>query len=108
MSTLSSHNRDSEVPVPKLLGDVLSSDVQRRGVELAFVARYTKASVKASRVTLRTAMEYLAREGVKDEMQAKVTTDLALMQSPAFAKLARGLEQELPADAGFGKFRGER
>lgn len=53
-------------------------------------------------------MDYLAHEGVKDELQAQVTTDLALMRSPAFAKIARALEKELPADAGFGAFRGKR
>lgn len=50
---------------------------------------------EATRWSLKTA---------SDEMQAKVTTDLALMQSPAFVKLARELGQEMPVHQQAEKF----
>ena len=109
-------HRSMELQAANGLGDILSDDTTARGVELAFVERYVKAAAKASkRAFLLAQLEGLQRVAassgaqpkVEDDLEAQVVANLALMRSPAFAKIARQLEKNLPADATFGKFRGK-
>lgn len=108
-ASLRSNPRSGESQPGKALGDVLSADATKRDVEVAFVGRFMKAVVKSNRVTVKSLMVSAAREGAsfgKDAMAAKVEADYAMMRSPAFEKLAKELEKDLPTDATFGKFRG--
>lgn len=114
MTTLFNRShRSLELQAIKGLGDVLSEDSTTRVVEIAFIERYVKAAFKASKMTLQLARLQSERPVAKSgahvkgagELEAQAMTDFALMRSPAFAKIAREMEKNLPADATFGKFR---
>ncbi|MEO8013174.1 MAG: hypothetical protein ABI642_03425 [Polaromonas sp.] len=106
-------HRSLEPQAVKGLGDILSEDSTTRVVEIAFMERYVKAAFKASKMTLQLARlqseRSLAKSGAHDkgagELEAHAMTDFALMRSPAFAKIAREMEKNIPSDATFGKFR---
>jgi hypothetical protein len=74
--------------------DALSAEPARRSVELAFLRRFTDAAKTASAAILQRAQN-----------DDSVSAGLARMQSPAFKRAARALEQAVPTDAGFGRFR---
>ena len=105
-------HRSLEPQAVKGLGDILSEDSTTRVVEIAFMERYVKAAFKASKMTLQLARLQSERSVVKSgahgkgagELEAQAMTNFALMRSPAFAKIAREMEKNLPVDATFGKF----
>ena len=76
--------------------DALSAEPAERSVELAFLRRLTDAAKAAGAAILRKAEQ---SDG------DTVAASLARMQSPAFKRAARALEQSVPDDAGFGRFR---
>lgn len=76
--------------------DALSPEPARRSVELAFLRRIADAAKMAGTVMLGKAAR------VEDD---SVTANLTRMQSPIFKRVARALEQDIPEDAGFGRFR---
>lgn len=77
--------------------DALSVEPARRSVELAFLRRLTDAARNAGAAVLSKAAQ--AEDG------DSVSANLARMQSPVFKRAARALEQSVPEDAGFGRFR---
>jgi hypothetical protein len=114
MTTLFNRShRSLEPQAVKGMGDILSEDSTTRVVEIAFMERYVKAAFKVSKVTLQLARLQSERSVAKPgahrkgagELEAQAMTDFALMRSPAFTKIARELEKNLPVDATFGKFR---
>jgi hypothetical protein len=114
MTTLFNRSHRSLQPqAVKGLGDILSEDSTTRVVEIAFMERYVKAAFKVSKRTLQLARlqseQPAAKSGAHingaDKLEAQVMTDFSLMRSPAFEKIAREMEKNLPADATFGKFR---
>ena len=114
MTTLFNRShRSLEPQAVKGLGDILSEDSTTRVVEIAFIERYVKAAFKVSKMTLQLARLQSEQSAAKSgahvkgvgELEAQAMTDFALMRSPAFAKIAREMEKNLPADATFGKFR---
>jgi hypothetical protein len=76
--------------------DTLSLDPARRSVELAFLRRATEAARGAGSAILGKAAQI---EG------DSVSANLARMQSPVFKRIAHALEQTIPEDTGFGRFR---
>ena len=76
--------------------DALSLEPARRSVELAFLRRVTDAARLAG-----TAMLGKAAQAEGDSVSA----NLSRMQSPVFKRVARALEQAIPEDTGFGRFR---
>lgn len=76
--------------------DVLSVEPIQRAVELAFLRRITDAAEATGKAILSNAAQ---AEG------DTVGANLARMQDPAFNRLARALEQSVPEDTGFGRFR---
>ena len=76
--------------------DTLSLDPTRRSVELAFLRRVTEAARGAGSAILGKAAQI---EG------DSVSANLARMQSPVFKRIAHVLEQTIPEDTGFGRFR---
>lgn len=76
--------------------DTLSLDPARRSVELAFLRRVTEAARGAGSAILGKAAQI---EG------DSVSANLARMQSPVFKQIAHALEQTIPEDTGFGRFR---
>ncbi|MDH6186766.1 hypothetical protein [Polaromonas sp. CG_23.6] len=114
MTTLFNRSQRSLQPqAVKGLGDILSEDSTTRVVEIAFMERYAKAAFKVSKRTLQLARLQSEQPAAKsgshihgvDKLEAQVMTDFTLVRSPAFAKIAREMEKNLPADATFGKFR---
>lgn len=105
MNAITNFRQRNTIEQPaKVLGDLLSADQSVRAVELAFIKRYSKAAHKASEATFKGALLRGHRASIGDELKARFTADLTLMRSPAFSKIARELEKNLPADASFGKF----
>lgn len=75
--------------------DVLSDEPARRSVELAFLRRVNEASEATGTAIL----------GKAAQAEGDTVANMARMQNPVFKRLARALEQSIPADRGFGRFR---
>ena len=104
---LSQLRRRNQLPkgASGVLGDVFSADEASRGVELAFINRYTRRTVKASEIALKLASADLSKQ---DQLEASTMASFALMQSASYGKIARELEREVPEDLGFGRFKGKK
>lgn len=76
--------------------DTLSVEPARRSIELAFLHRITDAAKAAGTAILDNAAQSDADS---------IPANLARMQSPVFQGIARALEQSIPDDEGFGRFR---
>jgi hypothetical protein len=94
MNTATHSSLDSAESVRPV--DALSAEPARRSIELAFLRRLTDAAKVAGTAVLGKAAE---ADG------DSVSANLARMQSPVFKRAARALEQSVPEDAGFGRFR---
>ena len=94
MNTTTDTHLDS--PESARPADVLSVEPARRSVELAFFRRITDTAKVTGAAILGKAAQ---AEG------DTVAANLARMQSAAFKRLARTLEQSIPDGTGFGRFR---
>lgn len=75
--------------------DVLSDEPARRSVELDFLRRITDASEATGTAVLSKAAQ----------AEGDTVANMARMQNPVFKRLARALEEAIPTDRGFGRFR---
>ena len=71
--------------------DIFSADAERKTIEVAFMQR------------LVSALQAMRERGAP---AVTVGQNLRLMQSGVFAAIARELEAGVPAERGFGRFRG--
>ena len=76
--------------------DVLSVEPAQRSVELAFLRRLSEAAKVSGSAILGKAAQ------ADDYAESG---NLARMQNPVFKRLARALEEAIPTDRGFGRFR---
>jgi hypothetical protein len=102
VTSIAGHIRDVDAP-PKLVGEALSEDAYKRGVELAFVERLVRLTYVRSAKNLCATRE----RGQPDALEAEVSDLLALHRGPLLSDAEDNLD-DLPEEPDFGRFRARR
>ena len=90
-------HRQTEPTPGSAVAEVLSPEAGKRGIELAFLERVTKAAFSAAVAAVEAGASVARKE--------KFSTAYTRMRSPVFEKVSKALEHTVPEDAGFGRFR---
>jgi hypothetical protein len=80
------------------VSDMLSPESEKRRIELAFLARIARAFKLGGSLALERAGSSKGADSF--------SASYARMRSPVFEAMSKSLEQTVPEDAGFGRFRG--
>jgi len=102
LGDLMTHKRKStqECALPSGVEPEFSSDPGTREVEIAFLERLAASCLDATVASLDAAQA--------SDRRNHFAADYARIQNPVWARLAKVLAGDVPADAGFGRFRGRK
>lgn len=82
------------------VGEALSPEADKRSIELAFLQRVSRTVQDAATAVLGAAEAATSQDSF--------SATYARMRSPVFGTMSKALEQSVPKDAGFGRFRGRK